>query len=236
MKYLKLSLLCLLLILSNALRSEADQSTLRAGVASMITPVSAVKYYQQVVQYLGKKLGMPAEMVHRTTYDEIDVMLEDGLVDFAFICSSPYVIDSDKFGVELLVAPLVNEEPFYHSNIIVHKESTIKTIDNLKDQSFAFVDPKSNTGRLYPTYVLAKKHETPEAFFSSTVYSYSHNKSCSALLLTFPLTSPTPIASRRVLTGISSMSLGAGLTLAPTLGTRQRLKPSLAASASRRSS
>jgi len=177
MKYLKLFFLFLLLILSNALRSEADQSTLRAGVASMITPVSAVKYYQQVVQYLGKKLGMPAEMVHRTTYDEIDVMLEDGLVDVAFICSSPYVIDSDKFGVELLVAPLVNEEPFYHSNIIVHKESTFDIIDDLKDQSFAFVDPKSNTGRLYPTYALAKKHKTPETFFSSTVYSYSHNKS-----------------------------------------------------------
>lgn len=177
MKYLKLSFLCLLLILSNALRSEADQSTLRAGVASMITPVSAVKYYQQVVQYLGEKLGMPAEMVHRTTYDEIDVMLEDGLVDVAFICSSPYVIDSDKFGVELLVAPLVNEEPFYRSNIIVHKESGIKTIEDLRNQSFAFVDPKSNTGRLYPTYVLAKKHKTPETFFSSTVYSYSHNKS-----------------------------------------------------------
>ena len=176
MKYLKLSFL-FLLILSNALRSEADQSTLRAGVASMITPVSAVKYYQQVVQYLGKKLAMPAEMVHRTTYDEIDVMLEDGLVDVAFICSSPYVIDSDKFGVELLVAPLVNEEPFYHSNIIVHKESTFKNIDDLEDQSFAFVDPKSNTGRLYPTYALAKKHKIPETFFSSIVYSYSHNKS-----------------------------------------------------------
>ena len=177
MKYLKLSFLCLLFILSNAVRSEADQSTLRAGVASMITPVSAVKYYQQAVQYLGKKLNIPAEMVHRTTYDEIDIMLEDGLVDLAFICSSPYVIDSDKFGVELLVAPLVNKEPFYRSNIIVHKESASKTIDDLRGKSFAFVDPKSNTGRLYPTYALAQKHETPEVFFSSTVYSYSHNKS-----------------------------------------------------------
>lgn len=177
MQYLKLSFLCILLILSSALQSYADQSTLKAGVASMITPVSAVKYYQQVVEYLGKKLGLPTEMVHRTTYDEIDVMLEDGLVDVAFICSAPYVIDNDKFGVELLVAPLVNNEPFYRSNIIVHRESPSKTIDDLEGQSFAFVDPKSNTGRLYPTYALAKKNASPEAFFSSTVYSYSHNKS-----------------------------------------------------------
>ena len=81
----------------------------------MITPVSAVKYYQQVVEYLGKKLKRPVEMVHRTTYDEIDIMLEEGQVDVAFICSSPYVIDNEKFGVELLVAPLVNDQPFYQS-------------------------------------------------------------------------------------------------------------------------
>jgi ABC-type phosphate/phosphonate transport system substrate-binding protein len=62
------------------------QTTIKVGVASMITPVSAVKYYQQVVDYLGGKLGMPAEMVHRTTYDEIDVMLEEKKLNLAFIC------------------------------------------------------------------------------------------------------------------------------------------------------
>lgn len=177
MKLLKVILFCSLIILVVVGTSVADPSLIRAGVASMITPVSAVKYYQQVVEYLGKKLNIPSEMVHRTTYDEIDVMLEEGLVDVAFICSSPYVIDSEKFGVELLVAPLVNNQPFYQSYIIVHKDSQIKTIDDLNDKTFAFVDPKSNTGRLYPAYVLAKRHETPASFFSSTLYTYSHNKS-----------------------------------------------------------
>jgi phosphonate transport system substrate-binding protein len=143
----------------------------------MITPVSAVKYYQQVVDYLGEKLGVPSEMVHRTTYDEIDVMLENNAVDVAFICSSPYVLDKEKFGVELLVAPQVSGEVYYHSNIIVHKDSPIETFEQLRDLTFAFVDPKSNTGRLYPTYFLAKRDELPDSFFSSYQYSYSHNKS-----------------------------------------------------------
>ncbi len=177
MKYLHSFLLCVLFTLTIASHLNAEQTTLRAGVASMITPVSAVKYYQQVVEYLGKKLDTPAEMVHRTTYDEIDIMLEEGQVDVAFICSSPYVIDNDKFGVELLVAPLVKGKPFYQSNIIVHQDSLINTVDELKGKTFVFVDPKSNTGRLYPTYYLAKKHETPKSFFKSYLYSYSHNKS-----------------------------------------------------------
>jgi phosphonate transport system substrate-binding protein len=165
-----------LLLLAVSGSSVADQ-TLRAGVASMITPVSAVKYYQQVVDYLGEKLGKPVEMVHRTTYDEIDVMLEEGKLDVAFICSSPYVLDKKKFGVELLVAPQVGGAVNYYSNIIVHKDSGIDSVEQLRDKSFVFVDPKSNTGRLYPAYLLAKRQESPERFFSSFLYSYSHNKS-----------------------------------------------------------
>ena len=166
----------LLLVLATGRHAMAEE-VLRAGVASMITPVSAVKYYQQVVEYLGQKLGMPSVMVHRTTYDEIDVMLEEGRLEVAFICSSPYVLDQNKFGIELLVAPQVNNAVSYHSNIIVHKDSTYQTVEDLRGKSFVFVDPKSNSGRLYPLFLLAKKHETPESFFESFLYSYSHNKS-----------------------------------------------------------
>lgn len=178
MRYLTYcSTIFLLLVSCMSHSAEIPLSSIRAGVASMVTPVSAVKYYQQIVEYLGAKLGVPAKMVHRTTYDEIDAMLEAGEVDVAFICSSPYVLDNERFGVELLVAPQVKGKPFYQSNIIVHRDSNVKTVDELQGKTFVFVDPKSNTGRLYPAYYLAKKHETPESFFSSTLYSYSHNKS-----------------------------------------------------------
>lgn len=166
--------LLLLLALS---RPAASGESIRAGVASMITPVSTVRYYQQVVDYLGAKLDMPAEMIHRTTYDEIDVMLEADQLDVAFICSSPYVLDHAKFGVELLVAPQINGAVTYHSNIIVHKDSQLQNLEQLQGKAFVFVDPKSNTGRLYPTYLLAGLAETPEHFFSSYLYSYSHEKS-----------------------------------------------------------
>jgi phosphonate transport system substrate-binding protein len=177
MNYLPILLCLLLLTLPAAAPAENSKTLLRAGVASMITPVSAVKYYHQVVDYVGRKIGMPAEMVHRTTYDEIDVMLEARDVDFAFICSFPYVLNNQKYGAELLVAPQVNGKIFYNSNIIVHKDSDIESFEQLQGRSFGFVDPKSNTGRLYPTYLLAKRDHTPESFFQSHLYSYSHNKS-----------------------------------------------------------
>jgi phosphonate transport system substrate-binding protein len=160
-----------------ALSTSAAEPPIKIGVASMITPVDAVKYYQSVIDYIGEQVHRPMQMVHRRTYDEMDSLLEQGEVQVAFICAAPYVKNREKFGVELLVAPSVNGRPIYHSYIIVHKDSSLKSFADLKGKVFAFTDPKSNTGKLYPSYLLKTMHSAPEKYFKRHMYSYSHNKS-----------------------------------------------------------
>jgi len=143
----------------------------------MITPVDTVKYYQEIIDYIGARIGQPVRMVHRRTYEEMDGLLERGEVQIAFICSAPYVKDRERFGVELLVAPSVNGSTRYQSYIIVHNDRPTKTFPELKGKSFAFTDPNSNTGKIYPTYLLKTMGYVPENFFGRSVYSYSHNKS-----------------------------------------------------------
>jgi len=171
-----LFLALILLFFPNSSFPQQDK-TVKIGVASMITPVDAVKYYQDVIDYIGEQIGQPVEMVHRRTYKEMDSLLERGEVKVAFICSAPYVKDREKFGVELLVAPSVNGSPKYNSYIIVHNDNAIKSFSELKGKVFAFTDPRSNTGKLYPTYLLNTMGQTPEKFFMRFIYSYSHNKS-----------------------------------------------------------
>jgi phosphonate transport system substrate-binding protein len=158
------------------------QEPLKIGVAAMISPKETVKYYREIIEYIGKKTGIPVEMVQRESYDEMDNLLEKGEVKIAFICSGPYVRDKERFGVELLVAPQSYGKPFYHAYIIVHKDSPITSLKELKGKSFAFTDPKSNTGKLVPTYMIAKQfNTTPEKFFSNIIYTKSHDKSIEAV-------------------------------------------------------
>jgi phosphonate transport system substrate-binding protein len=176
--YLSLLLVLLFFFLVIAApTAPAAEPPIKIGVASMITPVDAVKYYQSVIDYIGDQIHRPVQMVHRRTYAEMDSLLEQGEVQVAFICSAPYVKNREKFGVELLVAPSVNGRPIYHSYIIVHKDSPIKSFADLKGKVFAFTDPKSNTGKLYPTYLLGTMHSAPDRYFKRHMYSYSHNKS-----------------------------------------------------------
>ena len=157
--------------------ASADEPV-RIGVAAMISPKETVKFYKQMIDYVGSKLGKPVEMIQKENYDEMDNMLERKDLSIAFVCSGPYVKDRTKFGAELLVAPQSYGQPFYHAYIIVHKDSPIKNMAGLKGKKFAFTDPKSNTGKLVPTYMVAKEFsKTPEQFFSEVIYTRSHDKS-----------------------------------------------------------
>ncbi len=170
-------LMVLILILFSLQAAHAAKRPIRIGVVSMITPVGTVEYYQDIIAYISEKMGQPVQMPYRKTYSEMDQMLEQGEVDAAFICSMPYVEDKIKFGAELLAVPEVNGSSFYRSLIIVHKDSDIQNFDELRGRSFAFTDPRSNSGRLYPTHLLAKSGLKVEDFFGKFMYSYSHNKS-----------------------------------------------------------
>lgn len=177
-KYFRVFFLTLILLsFTSTLQGYHHSRPVKIGLASMITPVDTVRYYQDLIDYISLKLGVKVEMVQRKTYDEMDRLLEKGDVDAAFICSASYVKDSRDFGVELLVAPQVNGEVYYRSYLVVHKDSGLKSFDDLKGRFFAFTDPKSNTGKLYPEYILTTKGTRPQDFFSRHLYSYSHNKS-----------------------------------------------------------
>ncbi|MCX7794208.1 MAG: phosphate/phosphite/phosphonate ABC transporter substrate-binding protein [Thermodesulfovibrionales bacterium] len=158
------------------------EETLKIGVSAMMAPKATVRYYSGIIEYIGKKTGKPVEMIQRETYDEMDDLLRKGKVKIAFICVGPYIKNKEEFGVELLVAPQSHGKAFYQAYIIVHKDSPVNSLSDLRGKSFAFTDPKSNTGQLVPTFMIAKKfNTTPEKFFSRIIYTNSHDRSIEAV-------------------------------------------------------
>lgn len=160
---------------------ETTGRPFRIGMGAMITPREGFIYYRQLKEYIEQRFGQPIQLVDRGSYTEINRLLETGDIDAAFVCSGPYVEGKERFGMQLLAMPLVNGEPIYHSYILVPANSPARTFDDLRGKVFAFTDPKSNTGRLVPTYMLARKNETPELFFSKIEFTYGHDNSIRAV-------------------------------------------------------
>jgi phosphonate transport system substrate-binding protein len=154
---------------------------LRVAVGAMISPKETIGYYRQVLDYIGQHLGKPVLLIQRKTYAEINELFGKDQIDLGFICSGPYATQKQEYGFELLATPWVNGSPYYHSYLIVNKDSEITTLEGLRGKVFAFTDPDSNSGKLVPVYWLAKLGETPENFFEKTLYTYSHDNSILAV-------------------------------------------------------
>jgi len=154
---------------------------LRVAIGAMITPEDGFAYYKGVLNYLEDKLDMHVKLIDRKNYSETNDLIKTGNTDIAFICTGAYVAVHDEVGAELLAMPQINGKAVYYSYIIVNKDSNIKNFKELKNRSFAFVDPLSNTGKTYPTYLLTQMNETPDTFFSRYIYTHRHDKSIMAV-------------------------------------------------------
>jgi len=154
---------------------------LHLAVASIVSPQGSIESYQNLADYLAKQLNRDVVIVQRRTYAGVNQLVAEKKVDLAFVCTSAYVDGHDKFGMELLVAPQIEGKTVYHSDLIVPADSDARGISDLRDKVFAFTDPMSFTGRVYPTFLLYQLGERPDVFFSRTFFTYSHDKAIQAV-------------------------------------------------------
>lgn len=154
---------------------------LKVAIAAVISPQGTAESYAPLLEYLSAKLNRPVERVQRRTYSEVNELLRSGEVDLAFVCTSSYLLGKREFDLELLVAPQVGGEVVYRAQLIVPRESAADKIEDLRGKVFAFTDPTSFTGRVYPTYLLKDMGEEPETFFARTFFTYSHDDAIRAV-------------------------------------------------------
>jgi phosphonate transport system substrate-binding protein len=155
--------------------SEQEIIPLRLAVAAVLSPKGTFESYESLQDYLSMRLQRPVELVQRANYLETNQLLESGEVEVAFVCTGAYILGERDFGMEILVVPEVNGEAAYHSWLLVPANSPASSMKDLRGKTFAFTDPLSHTGRIYPTYLVQQLGEQPEEFFGKIFYTYSHD-------------------------------------------------------------
>ena len=131
-------------------------------------------------RYLESRLGVPVELLPRNSYRETMDLLQQGRLDFAWLCDYPFLYLKDL--VRLLAVPLNQGRPYYRSYLIVAAGDTRRnTLADLKGAVFAYSDPYSNTGYLVPRFHVRQLNEDPATFFRKTFFTWSHRKAVEAV-------------------------------------------------------
>lgn len=158
----------------------ARDDVVRFGLTAVVIREN-LRFFDHLANYLESRINRPIEFVRTRTYREIMEKLRDGELDFAWICGYPYVVKRDPEYLKLMVVPVYNGFPMYRSYIIVPHDSPYREFNDLKGKVFAFSDPDSNSGYLYPRHLLFQQGQTPESFFRQTIFTYNHAETVEAV-------------------------------------------------------
>ena len=162
-------------------RQQDTDRALRVAFASITSPKESLVYYGELLRYLEEHLDRPIKVIQRKTYKEVNDLLAAGEVDLAFICTYSYVLGVEDFGLQPFLVPEIRGKTTYQSYIIVPTDSAVRDFADLEGKRFAFTDPWSTSGYLYPRYLVELRGETTESFFQRTIYTYSHDNSIKAV-------------------------------------------------------
>jgi phosphonate transport system substrate-binding protein len=144
-------------------------------IATFLAP-NMFPVHEFLVDALGRELGGNAELVIGASFDQFG----NGEIDAGFICGLPYVQLTRQIPspVELLAAPVLRGDryagrPIYFSDVIVHKDSPIRTFTDLRGRSWAYNDPDSHSGYNLTRHHLLKMGET-YGFFGRVIEAGYH--------------------------------------------------------------
>ena len=174
------SILFLLLFWITPIHAADTQPPIRFGLTAVVVTEN-LRFLDQWSEYLGQKMDRKVELVLRKSYREVMDLLDSGSIDFAWICGFPYIQSREPETIQLLTVPVYRGAPRYHSYIIVPESSPHQNFSDLKGKIFAFSDPDSNSGFLYPLALMVAQKETPGTFFRQTFFTFNHAETVQAV-------------------------------------------------------
>ena len=119
-----------------------DDDTLRIGLISVAGDNKSYILEKELANSIGDKLNKKVKLIQKKSYSDINLLLKNNQIDVAFLSTGAYSLYEDKESLELLARPN-RGKAYYHPIIITKNDSNINTIEELKNNSFAFVDTYS---------------------------------------------------------------------------------------------
>lgn len=178
-----------LLLLSTQAHAQCTQQSLRMAVIPKKSMDELLREHQPLIEVLSRALGMPVEIVPSSSYESVVDAIVSGGVDIAWLGPASYVLAYQRDPrIEPFASLTINQGYFtsaghHYQALLLARSDSATDIEALRHQRVALSDPASTSGGVVPIAEFSEEINQPlTEFFSSVVYSGSHDKSLDALL------------------------------------------------------
>lgn len=162
----------------------AQQPTeLRVGLIPSEDAQAMMRASQQVMDQLAAKTGLKIKPFVANDYNGVIEAMRSGKIDVAYFGPFSYVLASQLANAEAFAIPVAKKsgKSSYNSIIISKKDKGLGTVPQLQGRTFAFVDPSSASGHLFPKAGLKAEGIDTDRYFSRVIFSGSHDASIMAV-------------------------------------------------------
>jgi len=180
------SLMGLLTLAAALAGPAAAQTSLHLVLTPSQKPTDLLATGEEFARVLGGLVGLPVRVTVASDYAAVIEALRNRTADLAFVHPGGYVLASREAKARIVARNLWHGKSSFTSRLYVRKESGIKSVEELRGKTIAFVDPASSSGYIYPMVLLIQKglvkNRDPKTFFKEVVFSGAHDASMRALL------------------------------------------------------
>ncbi|QTD43893.1 phosphonate ABC transporter substrate-binding protein [Ottowia testudinis] len=179
-----LKLAAALVLTAGASLATAQTDELRVGLIPSEDAQAMIRSSQQIIDQLAQKTGLKVRPFVANDYNGVIEALRSGKLDIAYLGPFSYVMAADIANAEAFAVAVTKKtgKSAYHSQVITRADKGLDSIAKLKGKTFAFVDPSSTSGHLFPKAGLMAEGFDPDKHFSRVIFSGSHDANIMAVV------------------------------------------------------
>ena len=170
------------LILAGVLLASRSASSLEFGFTPVLSEAEMRAEFEPLTAYLTEAIGQKVSLYIAKDYGDLRTQMEAGRVEIGSFSPFAYVDAAQGGKIRIIAQSILDGSATYRGLVVTRKDSGLKAVADLRGKSFAFVDPKSASGYVYPRAMLIEMGVDPEHFFKETVFAGGHDKVIAAVL------------------------------------------------------
>jgi len=149
---------------------------LKFGFTPVLGRAQIKAEFDPLMAYLSDALGRKVVIYVAGDYGDLRTQMELGAVDIGSFSPFAYVDAARGGKIRIIAQSLIDGSASYRGLIIVRKDSGLNALSDLAGKRFAYVDPKSASGYVYPRAMLIERGISPDAFFGEVIFAGDHRK------------------------------------------------------------
>ena len=161
--------------------------TVRIGVLPEEDIAVMESRYQPLKAHFEAVLGVRVELFFGTDFTAMIEAMRFGNLEVSKFGPFSYILAAERAGAEAIVQGAQRRfEPTYKSFVITRDDTGIETVEDLQGRTFAWVDPASTSGYLFPRAHLIQEsgvsNDDMDGWLGTAIYAGGHDAAVRAVI------------------------------------------------------